>query len=95
MNLRIVNLKGLLHKEGTYLDIEEILKLCESRNVDISWRYDRFWDKFIVRVRRNNYCVERAFRFEDCLNVAFGLTIRIILRDMINEIDEATGGERQ
>lgn len=77
------------------MDIEEILKLCESRNVDISWRYDRSWDKFIVRVRRNNYCVERAFRFEDCLNVAFGLTIRIILRDMINEIDEVTGGERQ
>lgn len=74
------------------MDIEEVLKLCKSRNVVISWRHDHIFDKFVLRVRRKNYCVERVFGFEDCLNAAFGLTIRIILRDMINEIDEATGG---
>lgn len=76
------------------MDIEEILSLCKSRNVTIAWHYDCFMDKFIVRVRRDNYCVEKAFSYEDCLNAAFGLTIRIVLRSAIDEIDAATGGKK-
>lgn len=75
------------------MDIEELLKICEKRNVEIIWRYDHTTDSFIIRARRGNYCVERTLFCEDCYNTAFGLTIRIILRNMIDEIDEATGGK--
>lgn len=76
------------------MDIEEVLSLCKSRNVTIAWRYDYFMDKFIVRIWRDNYCVEKAFSYEDCLNVAFGLTIRVVFGSAIDEIDTATGGKK-
>lgn len=73
------------------MDIDELLKICVSRNVEFFWRHDLITDSIIIRARRGYYCVERTLLCEDCFNTAFGL--RIILRDMIDEIDEATGGK--
>lgn len=76
------------------MNIDEVLELCKQRNVEIYEKYDFYSNKFTVRVRRDNYCVERAFPYEDYCKAGFGLIIRISLTDMINEIDEAMGGKK-
>lgn len=71
------------------MDEQSILQFCKERNVEIYTRHDDFSDCMVIRVRRKRKFVERQISRSDFVNEAFGLTIRIILRSMADEIDRA------
>lgn len=69
------------------MDEQSILRFCKERNVEIYTRYDDFLDCLVIRMRRKRNFVERQISRSEVVNEAFGLTIRVILRSMADEID--------
>lgn len=68
---------------------EEILDLCQKRGVEIYTRYDFITDAFLIRMRKGNFVVARAISADMVRQSAgFGLTARIILRSMADELDK-------
>lgn len=73
---------------------EEILDLCEKRGVEIYTRYDFISDALIIRMEKGQRDIERAISAWDVHSAGFGLTLRIILRGMADELDKEAEHEQ-
>lgn len=75
------------------MDTQSILQFCKERNVEIYIRYDDFSDCMEIRLRRKqNFITRRISRFK-LADLAFSLTILVILKDMADELDSAEKGK--
>lgn len=73
------------------MTVEELLDFCDKREVEIYTRYDFICDSLIVKMRKKNLETQTAISRESAGSKGFGLTIRVILRQMANELDRAAG----
>ena len=73
---------------------EEILDLCEKRGVEIYTQYNFISDALIIRMKKGQRDIERTITARDVLSAGFGLTLRIILRSMADELDKEAEHEQ-
>lgn len=66
----------------------EILSFCKDRNVEIYTRYEAATESLLIRLRRGNYAIDRRISGEDVFQSAFGMTIRVTLRQMAAALDD-------
>lgn len=92
--MQTVSRRGRLRK-GESMDGQSILQFCKERNVEIYTQYDFLSDCFVIRMKRNQNFVERQISRSEAVNEAFGLTIRVILRSMADEIDRTEKGNHE
>lgn len=69
------------------MSVEELLDFCDKREVEIHTHYDFICDSLIVKMRKKGRQTETVISREVAASAGFGLTIRIILRNMANELD--------
>lgn len=69
------------------MSVEELLDFCDKREVEIHAHYDFICDSLIVKMRKKGRQTETVISREVAASAGFGLTIRIILRNMANELD--------
>lgn len=74
------------------MTVEELLDFCDKREVEIYVRYDFICDSIIIRMRKKNLQTETAISRDMAGCAAFGLTVRVVLMEMANELDR---GESQ
>lgn len=70
------------------MPVEELLDFCAKREVEIYTRYDFISDSLIVKMRKKGHEIEEAISREMATSKGFGLTIRVILRGMADELDK-------
>lgn len=66
---------------------EELLDFCDKRDVEIYTRYDFICDGLIVRMKKKDFATETVFSREMVGCAGFGLTIRVVLREMADKLD--------
>lgn len=74
--------------------MEEILNLCQKRGVEIYTRYDFITDTLIIKMRKGHFAVERTILADEITrseSAGFGLTARIILCSMADELEREAG----
>lgn len=76
-----------VERAGAEMTVEELLDFCDKREVEIYTRYDFICDSFIVKMRKKNIETQTAISREAAYT-GFGLTIRIILREMADKLDK-------
>jgi hypothetical protein len=69
------------------MTVEELLDFCEKREVEIYTRYDFICDGLIVKMRKKGIETETIISRETATSAGFGLTIRVILRQMADKLD--------
>lgn len=93
LNQRFKNCKAnrRIHRERKSrpkTDIKELLDFCAERGVEIRTRYDFIGDSLIVKMRKKNIETDTVISREEATSAGFGLSIRVILRQMAAELDE-------
>lgn len=73
--------------------VKDLLDFCAKREVEIYTRYDFICDSFIVKMRKKNLETQTVISREDAGSKGFGLTIRVILREMADKLDKGGGEE--
>lgn len=68
---------------------KELLDFCAKREVEIYTHYDFICDGLIVKMLKKNIETQTVISREAATFKGFGLTIRIILRQMADELDRA------
>lgn len=72
------------------------MNFCKKHGVEFFVRYDLATDSFIIRVKKRKYGSKDERWFENEVSISgsnvidrgFGLTFRIILRNMADELDK-------
>lgn len=77
------------------MDEQSILQFCKERNVAIYTCYDFRTECYVIRMRRGQRAIERRIDEEEVVKLGFGLTARIILRSMADELDRAEKEENK
>lgn len=73
--------------------VKELLDFCDKREVEIYTRYDFIFDGLIVKMRKKNLETQTVISREAAGSKGFGLTIRVILREMADKLDKGGGEE--
>jgi len=69
---------------------QALLDFCEERDVEVYTHYDQIVNKIFLKMRKpgKNLQIEECIGSEVANTKAFGLTIRVILRRMADELDK-------
>jgi len=68
--------------------VEELLDFCAKREVGIYAGYDPASHSIIFRMWKENLQLETSISREAAGSAGFGLTVRIVLRDMADKLDK-------
>ena len=80
---------------------EELLKFCEERGVEVFERYDIATERLIIRMRKADAQNARGAETEVSIDRVtataggYGLTLRLILREMANKLDKEVTGRAE
>lgn len=74
---------------------QSILQFCKERNVAIYTCYDFRTECYVIKMRRGQRAIGRRIDEEEVVKLGFGLTARIILRSMADELDRAEKEENK
>lgn len=77
-----------VERAGAEMTVEELLDFCTKREVEIYCRYDFICDGLIVKMRKKSIETQTVISREVAASKGFGLTIRVILRGMADELDK-------
>lgn len=77
------------------MDEQSILQFCKERNVEIYTCYDFRTECYVIKMRRGQSAIERRIDGGEAVKLGFGLTARIILRSMADELDRAEKEENK
>lgn len=70
------------------MTVKEILDFCKKREVEIYTRYDFICDSLIVKMRKKGSETTTVIPWWEAASAGFGLTIRVILRQMADKLDK-------
>ncbi len=73
--------------------VEELLDFCAKREVEIYASYNFNSDSIIYRMRKKNLQLETSISRDAAHYSGFGLTVRIVLRDMADKLDKKLNEE--
>lgn len=69
------------------MSIEELLDFCEERGVEVSFRYVKSADSFLIKMRKGIVCIERSIaNYLLGAPVGSGYSIPEILTEMENNL---------
>ncbi len=70
------------------MTVEELLDFCAKREVEIYASYNFISDSMIYKMRKKNLQLETSISREAAHSAGFGLTVRMVLRDMADKLDK-------
>ena len=77
------------------MTVKELLDFCAEREVEIYTQYDFICDGLIVKMRKKGIETKTVISRWEAASAGFGLTIRIVLRHMADELDRAAGSGQE
>lgn len=77
------------------MKIEELLNFCKERGVEVFSRYDHITESLIIGMRkdRTQRGIELPIHGLVAASAGYGLPLRVILRNMADELDKEGGGK--
>lgn len=77
------------------MKIEELLNFCKERGVEVFTSFDKYTNNLIIRMRKDatQRGIDVAVHPIAAASAGFGLTLRVILRNMADELDKEGGGK--